>query len=232
MFRPAIGARLRSRCCRAARGRPAIRWWPSASAPAASSSAATRRTFHADRRPGLQHRGRGRGQPRLEARRRSSKGRAPPRLLDSYDAERRPLARAQHRVREGLRRFARPLRAGAGDRGRDAGRRSAREPRRRVPRRARPRRVQHPGHHLRRPLRRLADRRADGTTPPPTGRTSTCRPRAPAGGRRTCGSPTAARCSTAFGLEWTLLQLGDQPQGTGFERAAQRLGLDLDGVRV
>ena len=30
----------------------------------------------------------------------------------------------------------------------------------------------------------------------------------------------------AFGFEWTLLRLG-KAQGTGFERAAQRLGLDL-----
>ena len=46
---------------------------------------------HARRRPRLQHGGRRRGEPGLEARR-GPEGRAPAALLESYEAERRPLA--------------------------------------------------------------------------------------------------------------------------------------------
>ena len=154
-------------------------------------------SVHADRRAWLQHRGRGRGQSGLEARRdaqglgRTGAARQLP--------DRAPGAgEAQHRLRARLCRFGRAVRAGAA-----RSRTTARPAKRRARRagdhfnRARARRVQHSRHHLRRPLRRLG--RSSCRTAPRRRRTPptpTSRPPAPAAARRICGSTTAARSTT------------------------------------
>ena len=46
--------------------------------------------------------------------------------------------------------------------------------------------------------------------------------------RRTPGWPTAARCTTRFDFEWTLLVLGPEPpDASAFARTAEALGVDL-----
>ena len=133
--------------------------------------------------------------------------------------------RAQHLVREGVRRFARH-RAAPRDRGRGRGGRARAKAGRRVPRAPRRGRVQHPGHHLRRPLRPLArDRRGrQHAAARPAERL--CAHGVPGGRPPHLWLGDGRSLFDAFGFEWTLLRLG-KAQGTGFERAAQRLGLDL-----
>jgi 2-polyprenyl-6-methoxyphenol hydroxylase-like FAD-dependent oxidoreductase len=107
-----------------------------------------------------------------------------------------PAARAaQYGVRQGLRRFARQLRAAAGDRGRHAGRRSGAQARGRVLRGAWTRRIQHPGHHFRRPLRRLAGNRPGRQRTAARHRQSVCLERQPG---RAPAAPVDARRALAL----------------------------------
>ena len=125
------------------------------------------------------------------------KGWGGPALLDSYETERQALARAQHRVCARLCGFGRPVRAAAGDRGRQR-------------RRAKPRAsAPAPTSTTTRALEfnipgiTFGGRYdgspivvSDGTAPPPDAPTSTSPPPAPADARRISGSPMAARSTT------------------------------------
>ena len=151
--------RSTSRSSRARPGMPATRWWRrSFSAAAFLLGGDAVASVHADRRAWLQHRGRGRGQSGLEARRRAQGlGRAG--LLDSYEIERQAIATRNTAYARGFADSVGPVRPAAGTGGREPGGRSCAQADRRAFQCARPLRVQHSGHHLRRPLRRLADHR-------------------------------------------------------------------------
>ena len=158
-----------------------------------------RAPVHADRRPGLQHRGGRRRQPGLEAGAGVLRGVAGPALLDSYETERKPLAERNTGYARQLRRLGRACSRRRPQLEEDsAAGAAARAEAARPPQRACAAGIQHPRRHLRRPLRRLAADRgrrqhaAAGRSP-----TATCPPPARADARRTPGWRTAARCSTA-----------------------------------
>ena len=154
------------------------------------------------------------------------KGQAAPRLLESYDAERRPLARAQHLVREGIRRFARHRAAAARSRTRAPAGELAR-------RRAGEYLARHGAAEFNIPGITFGGRYdgspaivADGSAPPPD-RPNVYVPTACPGGRPPhLWLGDGRSLFDAFGFEWTLLRLG-KAEGAGFEPAARRLGLDL-----
>jgi 2-polyprenyl-6-methoxyphenol hydroxylase-like FAD-dependent oxidoreductase len=153
------------------------------------------------------------------------KGQAAPRLLESYDAERRPLAVRNTSYAKG---FADSLgiepprgiedEGAAGELARkQAGEYLAR----------------HGAAEFNIPGITFGGRYdhshaivADGSTPPPD-RPNVYVPTACPGGRPPhLWLGDGRSLFDAFGFEWTLLRLG-KAQGAGFERAAQRLGLDL-----
>ena len=78
-------------------------------------------------------------------------------------------------------------------------------------------RIQHSRHHLRRPLRRLADRscRTARAPPPDAAEQLPAHRHAPAAARRILARTMAARSTTRFDFEWTLLALGAGRADTG-----------------
>ena len=170
-------------------------------------------SVHAHRRHGLQHRDRGRGEPGLEAGGGASKGQAPPALLDSYELERRPVARAQH----GLCARGSPIRSAYYARHR------ALEDDTLAGEAARARAGEYLNTHARSEFNIpgfTLGARYDGSpiivqrrnpAAARRRRTSTSRPHARAGARRTSGSRTARSLYDTFGFYWTLLRLGPKP---------------------
>jgi 2-polyprenyl-6-methoxyphenol hydroxylase-like FAD-dependent oxidoreductase len=153
------------------------------------------------------------------------KGQAAPRLLESYDAERRPLAVRNTSYAKG---FADSLGIEPPREIEDEG--AAGELARRQ---AGEYLARHGAAEFNIPGITFGGRYdhspaivADGSTPPPD-RPNVYVPTACPGGRPPhLWLGDGRSLFDAFGFEWTLLRLG-KAQGTGFERAAQRLGLDL-----
>jgi 2-polyprenyl-6-methoxyphenol hydroxylase-like FAD-dependent oxidoreductase len=153
------------------------------------------------------------------------RGQAAPRLLESYDAERRPLAVRNTSYAKG---FADSLgieppreiedEGAAGELARrEAGEYLARHG---------AAEFNIPGITFGGRYDRSPAIVADGSIPPPD-RPNVYVPTACPGGRPPhVWLGDGRSLFDAFGFEWTLLRLG-KAQGTGFERAAQRLGLDL-----
>jgi 2-polyprenyl-6-methoxyphenol hydroxylase-like FAD-dependent oxidoreductase len=153
------------------------------------------------------------------------RGQAAPRLLESYDAERRPLAVRNTSYAKG---FADSLGIEPPREIEDEG--AAGELARRQ---AGEYLARHGAAEFNIPGITFGGRYdhspaivADGSTPPPD-RPNVYVPTACPGGRPPhLWLGDGRSLFDAFGFEWTLLRLG-KAQGTGFERAAQRLGLDL-----
>ena len=193
-----------------------------------------RASVHADRRAWLQHRGRGRGQSRLEARRdaqRLGRAGAARQLRDraaGAGASATPPMRAALRIRSGC--SCRPPEIEDDS----AGGRSGAQARRRPSQCARARRVQHSRHHVRRPLRRLADHRAGRHRA--AARCSQhlrCRPPAPAAARRISGSATAARSTTRSASSSRCCGSAQRAADAApFAAAAKALGMPLTIVDV
>ena len=182
-----------------------------------------RASVHADRRAWLQHRGRGCGQSRLEARRRCSRAGAARRCSTATRPSGRrsrsatPPTRAALRIRSGC--SCPPPEIEDDSPAGEAARKIAGD---HLNRHARAR-VQHSRHHLRRPLRRLADRRVR-TAPrrrpmPPTPTSPTACP----GGRAPhLWLADGRSLYDAFGFEFTLLRLGADAPPTQRRSRPQR----------
>jgi hypothetical protein len=158
---------------------------------------------------------------------------APMALLDSYEAERRPLA---IRNTGFARRFADSVglfRALPELGGRERAGRIRASPRLRVPERTRTPRVRHSRRHLRRALRRFTGRRQRCSAVPPD-LPNTYVPTAKPGGRPPHAWLDDGRSLfDLFGPDWTLLVLGKPAQDVGrFEHAATVFKLDLQTLRL